>query len=367
MLSKYLATLAILLAILSFAASTLSFATRSQVLAGQTLDETFQLDFTLDADSTHTYPVTPALQKSLEGAITFPCTGTAQIVSSRVVLAPKDVKWTENKQDITAPGAGMIANVTWTTASDAANGAHGVIYVNFPAIPGLNATPTFHGNGFQADSAGRYELREVTAYKNSFWLALGRFTFAFTAALPFGIALHSVFWAFVLRKEKRARIAAFPQQGSQLPRTFYPNPILEWTLWTMLFGVFSIVGGIISGISISEGFMSSFMVEFIYGFVVAPALLTLIAVYFTRKNLLTVTVKSDGLSYARGRGELQWQNITWSDVAAFSEKSRTYKGNTRYWLEFEFKDKRKKLKLSQDIHEYPVLRSLIFSILKPAT
>ena len=54
MIPKYLATLALTVFFVTFAASLPQFATRSQVLAGKAVDETLQLEFTIDADSSHT-------------------------------------------------------------------------------------------------------------------------------------------------------------------------------------------------------------------------------------------------------------------------------------------------------------------------
>jgi hypothetical protein len=61
--------------------------------------------------------------------------------------------------------------------------------------------------------------------------------FALAAGVPIGVLLHTIFWAFVLKGEKRSRVAEFPHQGSELPRTFYPSPIAEWTLWLLLVGI----------------------------------------------------------------------------------------------------------------------------------
>jgi hypothetical protein len=78
--------------------------------------------------------------------------------------------------------------------------------------------------------------------------------------------------------------------------------------------------------------------------------------------LLTVRVESSGIAYARGRGDLQWLTAAWGEILHLVQKSRTYRGNTRYWVEIEFKDKRKKLKLTSDIEDYPALRDLLLRI-----
>ena len=238
MIPKYLATLALTVCLVTFAASSLQFATRSQVLAGKAVDETLQIEFTIDADSSHTYKISPRIKQFLEDHISFYTEGPARVVSAKVEITPKDVSWTENRSTITSTGAAMAARLQWDTPADSANGAHGNIYLNFPEIPGLEGkVPDFHSGGYQKDNKGRYVIREVTTYRDAFPLSFARFVFALAAGVPFGVLLHTIFWAFVLKGEKRSRLAEFPPQGSGLPRTFYPNPIAEWTLWLLVFGI----------------------------------------------------------------------------------------------------------------------------------
>src|SRR5436190_1067717 len=61
MIPRYVATLAIAVFLVTFAASSLQFATRSQVLVGKAVDERVQLEFTIDADSRHTYAINPSV------------------------------------------------------------------------------------------------------------------------------------------------------------------------------------------------------------------------------------------------------------------------------------------------------------------
>ena len=315
MIPKYLATLAITVCLVTLAASSWQFATRSQVLSGKPVDETVQLEFTIDADSRHTYKISPSIKQFLEERISFYTEGPARVVSAKVEVTPKDVTWTENRTTITSKGAAMTAKIRWDTPADSANGAHSYIYLNFPEIPQLKGkTPSFHSGGYQKDDAGRYVIREVTTYRSTSLLSLARFVFALSAGLPFGIVLHTIYWAFVLRGEKRSRIAELPPQGSGLPRTFYPNPITEWAVWLMVLGIGAFVPSMLVGFSIYDDFMSSSFVWFVYGFLAVGAALAVPAAYFTRKSLLTVRVDTSGISYARGRGDLQWLNAAWSDI-----------------------------------------------------
>ncbi|HMD38222.1 MAG TPA: hypothetical protein VKH15_03010 [Candidatus Acidoferrum sp.] len=370
MIPKYLATLAVAVVFVTLGASSLQFAARSQVLAGKPVDDTFELEFVFDADSTHTYVISPKLKAELEQGITFVTEGPVHVVSSSVEITPKDIHWTEDRTNYTSPGAGLVALVKWDTPASSANGTHGFIYIHFPDIPAVGSkAPTYHSGGFQKDDQGRYVLREINTYQNAVLVSLARFSIALAVGLPVGILLHSICWAFVLRSEKRARLAALALQGqgSQLPRTFYPNPIAEWTIWTILFGIFAFPAGMISVISASENFMSASMIWVVYVILGVATVIGLIAAYFTGRSVVTVRVDSNSLSYARGRGDLQWLTVGWSEILKLTEMSRTYRGSTRYWLQLQFRDNRKKLKLGQDIQGYPALKELLFSVFKTSS
>jgi predicted membrane protein len=207
-------------------------------------------------------------------------------------------------------------------------------------------------------------LREVTVYRNGTLVSLARFSFALAAGIPVGIVLHCIFWAFQLRSEKKAILAALPQQGSQLPRTFYPDPILEWSAWTLWIGLVAFMASMMAVFAVADGFMSSSMVWFVCGALAVGVVVGFIAVYFARRRALTVRVESNGMAYARGRGDLQWLTVGWNEILQLTEKSRTYRGNTRYWLELQFRDNRKKLKLTQSVEGYAALKALLFSVFK---
>jgi hypothetical protein len=160
MILKYLATVAIAVLLVTFAASALQFATRSQVLSGTPVDETLRIEFTIDADSSHTYKISPAVAQFLRDRISFHAEGPARVISAKVEVTPKDVTWTENRQTITSTGAAMTAQLRWDTPADSANGAHGSIYLDFPEVPGLEGkTVSFRSGGYQKDNVGRYVIR----------------------------------------------------------------------------------------------------------------------------------------------------------------------------------------------------------------
>ena len=363
MTSKYLTTLAIAVALVTFAAASLKFATRSQVLSGKAVDETLPFEFTIDADSSHTYEINSDMAQFLQTHIGFHSEGPPHVIAAKVEVMPKSVSWTEDRRTTTAPGAAMTIQLRWDTSSSSANGSRGSIYLDFPEIPGLEGkTASFHSGAYQKDSSGRYVIREVTTYQSESLVSLARYVFALSAGLPFGILLHTICWAFLLRGEKRSLIAAFPPQGAESARTFYPNPVAEWVVWLLALGIGSFVASMMAGFSILDGFMSSFIMSFTYGILAIAGGVALLAAYLTRRSLLTVRVGPDGIAYARGRGDLQWQQIARGEIRQLTQKSRTYRGNTSYWIEIEFNDNRKKLKIGQSIVDYPALRDLLTKV-----
>jgi hypothetical protein len=360
MMPKYFTTLIITVVLVTFVAASAKFVTLSQVLSGNAVDETLPFEFTIDADSSHFYEIDPETAQFLAANIAFHTDGPLRILAAKVDVTPKTVSWTENRNTITAPGAAMTVQLRWDSPSSSANGSRGAIYLDFPVVPGFEGKPiTLRSGGYQKDSAGRYLIGQVTTYQSASTLSLARFVFALSAGLPFGILLHTICWAFVLRGEKRSRISAFAPQGAGLPRTFYPNPVAEWTAWLIVFGIGAFCASMMAGFAIPDAFMSSFMMTATYVNLAIFILVGLLVVYFTRNSLLTVRVDTGGIAYARGRGDIQWQNAAWSDIRQLTQKSRTSRGRTYYWIEIEFNDNRKKLKIGQSIVDYPALRGLL--------
>ncbi|HEY3743357.1 MAG TPA: hypothetical protein VGL53_26100 [Bryobacteraceae bacterium] len=365
MIARYLATLAVAVLVVTYTFSLLQFVTRSVVLAGSTVNENWTFEFTVDADSTHTYRVSPNSVALLQEHITFPTDGPVRIVSSKVEVTPKKVTWSENRRQITSTGAAMNAQVQWEAPSDSANGAHSTIYVSFPEVPAFEGKhPRIHSGGYQMDDQGRFVVREVTTYRGNFLLSVGRFVFALSAGLPIGIVLHSIGWIFILVQEKRARVAALPVRGSGLPQTFYPDPIAEWTMWLCLFGLSAFMSSLMAGFAVADGFLSSTFVHIIYSFLLAGVAIASIAVYFVGRSVLTVRVESTGISYARGRGELDWITAIWGEVSKIGERSRTTRGSTTYWMVVEFRDGRRRLKITTSIGGYKDLRKILLGMVK---
>ncbi len=357
MIPKYVASLAAAVLLVSAACTTLRFATRSQVLSGKAVEETWQLEFTLDADNKHTYKISPELQEALEQGIRFVGQGPVQVDSASVNITPKDVTWREDNEDITSTGASLVAHVKWETPAASANDAYGDIRLVFPATDAGEFDP--HSGAYSKDDQGHWIMRDVATYRSAPSLFFARLGLAFALGFPLAILLHSLWWAFQLKKEKRSRIAAFPPQGDQLPRTFYPNPIREWTWWTILLAIFAFEGAFFAVFAAMDGLMDSQTYGLILFSIAAGAVAGLMVASITRMRVVTVRVDSGGISYARGRGNLQWVSKRWTDVLSVRAKAWwSLRGGRWAWLEVKFADA-KKLRLPEDTVNYPALRDLI--------
>ena len=214
---------------------------------------------------------------------------------------------------------------------------------------------------YQKDNAGRYVIREATTYRSKFQLALARFVFALAAGLPFGVVLHTIGWAFVVKRERRSRLSELQRESGESPQTFYPDPAAEWSSWLLVLGIGALVSSMLAGFSVYDGFMSSSFALVVYILLGSLAAIAGLVTYLVRKRLLTVRVDSEGISYARGRENLQWISAVWSDILSMAQKSRTYRGNTTHWIEIEFNDSRKKLKIGQSLVGYSTLCNLLAS------
>ena len=305
-ISKYFATLVLAVFLVTFGGSSLPFVTRSQVLSGRAMVETSQFEFTIDADNSSTYKVSSRIKQFLESHIRFCTEGIVRLVSTKVEIAPKRVSWTEHRSTITAAGAAMTARIKWDTPAGSANGAHGDIYIELPAIPWLEGhVPYLRSGAYQVEKKGRYVVREVTTYRGAFLLSLSRFQFALAAGLPFGTLFQAIFWAFVLRGEKRSRLAESSAQGSGLPRTFYPSVLAVWIAPLIIICSGALMASVMAGFSAYEGFLSSSLSTVIYIMLATVGGVALLVGYFTTKALVTVRVEANGISYSRGRGHSQ--------------------------------------------------------------
>jgi hypothetical protein len=367
MIPKYIATLSAAVFLATALTSSLGFVTRSHVLSGTAVDETWKFSFTIDSDRDHSYEISPEIARFLEERIGFHTEGPARVIAAKTEVTPGDVTWHSGHTSITSTGATMTVRLRWETAEDSAGGARGSIFLDFPAIPGLGGIPpSFHSGGYQIDESGRYVVREVTAYRSPLQLFAGRFFFALSAGLPLGIFFHTIWWALVVvNPEKRSRQAQLPQANG-FPRTFYPDPVAEWAAWLMVLAIGAFVASIMAGASGLEGFMSSSFMQVPYDILAGAAILGALCAYYTARSVLTFRIESAGISWARGRGNLRWLNCPWSGISLFREKSRTSRGSTTRWIEIEFTNGLRKLRIGQSIEGYATLRDILMNVFAPA-
>jgi hypothetical protein len=360
MLPKYLVTLAATVVAATLVVASFQFVASSRVLSGNTLSESLNFEFTIgqydaiDAD----------LAQFLQTHVSFTAQGPPHLVAAKVQVTPRQVSWESRPPDpfntITAPGAAMNVQLDWNTPAGSANGASGSIDLNFPQIPGLEGKEIVIRSGpHQPDGAQSYVIRRVTTYQSAWMVALARFVYALAAGLPFGILLHTILLGVrLMSAQKRARLAALPTQGTGLPRTFYPDPVAEWAVWLPVLFAGAVWGSAAAAICVVDGFMNSWP----YIALAITTAIALLAAWFTGKRVLTVRVESEGIAYARGRGNPQWTSTTWDQILGIMPKSVTNRGNQRSWIEIVFDDDRKNLKIPQSITDYAALRDLLASV-----
>jgi hypothetical protein len=359
---KYVSSFVPALLLVCAGLSTLSFATRAQVRAGTEVHETWTQEFTLAAPTTRNYiPVKDEVKADLDKGLTFVGSGVVQVRSATVQITPKTVSWSRNKTSYRAPGARMVADVTWATPADARDGDRGDVRIRFPKLRGIPSyTYGLHSGGYQRTADGRTVFRETTAHRSDAAVALARMLYVLSVGLPMTILLHSLWWGWRLRREKKARLAELqPPDPQALPRVFYPNPIAEWTAWTLALCIFGGIGSLLGCIAIFETFLYTSMdrallvIEAV-GFVIAS-----IVALIVRASLVTVRIDAHGIGYARGRrAEPNWITARWSDLRGAEFKSRTYKGQTSRWLELGFPDGRTR-KIPANVIDFPTLQDMV--------
>jgi hypothetical protein len=254
----------------------------------------------------------------------------------------------------------MTVELQWDTPRDARDGSDGRIYLDFPEILGLEGSYVVLRSGsYWTDSSGGYVIREETAYTHPLRLGLARTLLALSLGLPLGMLLHACGFILVLQRERTARIATLPAEGSELPRTFYPDPVAEWQAGLITLGVAACLSVLIT--FSSDGFVSQTSVELSYLLAASGAVVASLVARYTGARVLTFRVEQDGISFARGRAQLQWTNVPWSDVTLCEEK--TVKGKN--WIEIAFKHQWRKLKIREtSIVGYPILRDVL-EIVRP--
>jgi hypothetical protein len=370
MLFKYLVTLVATVVVATLVVASLDCVTASEVLSGQAVSESLQFAFTIDAGGGQYRAIDADLAQFLATHVSFPTQGPPHVVAAKVQVTPQQVSWNDHfanpLTNMTAPGAAMSVQLEWNTAGDSANGSSGSIYLNFPEIPGLEGkTVTIRSGPNQVDSAGRSVIRQVTTYRSAAMVAMARFILALAIGLPFGIILHTVFLGLPLvSREKRAFLSALPPQDAGLPRTFYPDPGTEWFVWLPILGASAFAGSIFACSCLSNGLITSGLALGVAIGLPITVAIALPSSYLIGKKVLSVRVESEGIAYARGRGNPQWTSAPWDQVAAITPKSNTYRGHTTNWIEIMFYELDTIKIIDERITDFAGLRNLLASVAK---
>jgi hypothetical protein len=165
-----------------------------------------------------------------------------------------------------------------------------------------------------------------------------------------------------LPDERRTRLADLAlSNAQQLPRVFHPSPTAEWSAWTVTLCIFGAIGALFAGFVIYDGFKSSTMDLALFIFPGIGVLGGLLAAWYARSSLVTVRIDSETISYAKGRGELQWITARWAELKHAAVKSQTHKGTTTQWVELIFPDSKTR-KIPSDVIDYPLLRDMVLEL-----
>lgn len=173
--------------------------------------------------------------------------------------------------------------------------------------------------------------------------------------LPVGIVVHGFYWFSLLKREEDVRAAALPREGSSPPRRFYPSPVAEWIAGSGT--IFFASWFFILADAAANGGLSTTLA---CGVVLLSVLAAPIAALYTGANVLNLRVEPDGISFARGRTDLQWTRVPWSDVLWEEKKRREEDSITRCWIEITLKSSLNTLTIKEEgIVDYPILRNLL--------
>jgi hypothetical protein len=367
MLPRYLFSLFLTLLLVCGLLSSLPVATRSNVRAGETVAETWTVDFTLRKPDNQYYTIDASLKSALEQHLTFRADGAVQIRSVNIQITPKQISWTRNKTNYTAAGGRMVADVTWAADAEARDGDHGDVRIFFGKLPDIPSyTFIFHSGAYQKSSNGRWMFREVTIWRTPSRVFLGRMRFVVGVALPIAILLHSIYWSLRIRGEKKRRLEELAALSDATPgtRTFYPSPIAEWVGSLLALCVFSGIGLLPALIAIAQNYQSPFIDRFILIEVGIGLVLALTVALVVRASVVTLRLDDQGIAYARGRRrELMWTPARWEDLQSATVQSMTYRGNTSTWVELTWPDGMKRKFPAPNTARPHELRSAVMELL----
>lgn len=353
LLRKYLLSLLVPLAVLSVIAAFLPFATRAHVTAGTTVDDTIPGD-AIAYLSTDKFPaVKDRLASILQENITFTGTGAVQVLSGRLEIPDPPFFDRDEKHSHYAHPAS--AHVQWTVPAGTAAGAQGAIETH--------SGPIESKYGFLAsfNPPGPLPLRKITVHGSALAAFGARLSFGCAVVLPLVFTLHTLWWFFFLRRERRARIAAQTlREPVALPITFHSEPVFEWRTYTIMLLLFSFVSLFVLFVyrhPIEVGLAPPSVGILGFGLVIATGLFWLV-----RRNAVSLTLDPTHLAYARGRNPNDWLTAPWAELRGVHLRTVVEKGIKHEWVEIEFPDGKKGPIYHRTVVNYPLVRDTLLAV-----
>jgi hypothetical protein len=281
-----------------------------------------------------------------------------RVLSATIDITPKEVSWSEGKKKSRrAPGAELVAVVKWQAGADGTGGSKGQVHVKMPGF-----SPKFRsGDGYYTN--GQWAFRDATVYGSPVTLSLGRLAYAFYFALPLAVLVQSIWWLFKFPRIRRAQAAAdIPPPETPLPRTFSPNPVAEWQMWSGVMMAFAGIATMLVAVSAFVGGLTGVMGVIGFCVLAGGTLIALLCVRAARARVVTVRIDADRLAFAKGRGLLRWNEAPWRELPSLELKVRTYKGNRTEWLEIVLPDGKKHKIHANHVADFPALRDTALAL-----
>jgi hypothetical protein len=348
---RYLLSLLALLVASTLATQFFPFVTHSHVLAGVLVEETFSGQAVAFVSEEKFLGVQARLPSILQENTSFAGTGAVQIITGKLELPNPAFTRNRKASNYATPA---LAHVQWMARPE---GTKGTVETHSGPIESTYGFPAW----FEGPRGGPGSLRQVTVHGSNTALAGGRLLFGLAVVLPIVFTLHTPWWMFFLRREKRTRLPALlPPDPPTLPITFHPSPVHEWQGYTFLLLVFSIINLFVLFV-VRHGIEIGAMPPTL-GVQIVGLLLSLGIFWMLRRGVVTLKLDEQSLSYARGRRPLQWTTNHWADLRAIQVRTVMHKGIKHEWLEIEFAKGQKYPIYHKTILNYPLVRDTLLAM-----
>jgi len=353
LLRKYLLSLLAPLAVLSVVAAFLPFATRAHVIAGTTVDDLIPGD-AIAFVSPDKYPsVQERLASILQENTIFTGTGAVQVLSGRLEIPNPPFFDCDQKHSNYTHAA--WAHVQWTVPAGTAAGAQGAIETHSGNIESK------YGFFASFNNPSPLPLRKIAVHGSTLAAFGARLYFGCAVVLPLVFTVHTLWWFFFLRRERRARITAQTlREPIALPITFHPEPVFEWRTYTIMMLLFSFVSLFVLFIyrhPIEVGLTPPSVGILGVGLVIATGMFWLV-----RRNAVSLTLDLTHLGYARGRNPKDWLTAPWTELRGVHLRTVVEKGIKHEWVEIEFPDGKKGPIYHRTVVNYPLVRDTLRAV-----